>query len=181
MPYLRGPSQHFTTFILHFNMKNLFSTLVLGAMILFVSCKKIDSALVTQMDEKISAMEGETDGFDMNTQGIVSFSSLVDSAPEGLKADTTSGFDSLQTRVTSLRIKQEGTVSEFREVLEELKKVSSEYQAGKIPTDKAREQYGQLEFRLTKLEELLTLVGSLNDKAQTEYGKMMAEYRSKTE
>lgn len=162
-------------------MKNLFFILVFAPSILIVSCKKVDPALVSQMEDTVSAMESQTDQFDMNTQGIVSFAGLVDTAPEALKADTASGFVALQEKVTALRIKQETSVAEYKQVLGELKQASADYSAGKIPTDQARTQYENLNGRLTSIRELLDRVGALNDEAQTDYGKMMAEYRSKTE
>lgn len=166
---------------LKFSMKNLFSTLVFATITLLVSCKKVDPALVAQMDERIEALGSKTEGYDMNTQGIVSFASLVDTAPEELKIDTASGFPALHKKVTALRVKQEGTVSEYREVLAELQKLSADYAAGKVPTDQVRSRFTELDTRLTNIDELLKQVGALNDEAQTEYGKMMAEYRSKTE
>lgn len=162
-------------------MKNLFSTLVFAVITLLLSCKKVDPALVTQIDDTIAAMEAKTDEYDLNTQGILSFVTLVDSAPEGLKSDTSSGFAALHEKVKALRVKQEGTVSEFKQVLSDLQTVSVDYNAGKISTEQARAQYTTLNTRLVSMQELLVLVGRLNDEAQTEYGKMMAEYRSKTE
>ena len=162
-------------------MKNLLSIAVFVQLLLLFSCKKIDQTLLTQMNDTVAEMQTQTEQFDMNTQGILSFATLVDTAPEGLKADTTSGYAALQSKVTALKIKQQGTVSEFREILAELKTSAEAYAAGKITTDQARSQQETLSGRLTAIQELLGRVSQLNDEAQTEYGKMMAEYRSKTE
>ena len=162
-------------------MKNLFSIAIFAQLLLLVSCKKLDQTLLTQMNDTVAEMQTQTEQFDMNTQGILSFATLVDTAPEGLKADTLSGYAALQAKVTSIKIKQQGTVSEFREILAELQKSAEAYAAGKITTDEARSQQETLSGRLIAIKELLAHVGKLNDEAQTEYGKMMAEYRSKTE
>ena len=162
-------------------MKNLFSIAIFVQLLLLVACKKTDQALLTQMNDTVAEMQTQTEQFDMNTQGILSFATLVDTAPEGLKADTLSGYAALQAKVTSVKIKQQGTVSEFREILAELQKSAEAYAAGKIPTDEARSQQETLSGRLIAIKELLAHVSKINDEAQTEYGKMMAEYRSKTE
>lgn len=162
-------------------MKNLFPFFLLLQLVWAVSCNNVDQKLVAQMDDTVNAMQAYTGEFDMNTQGIVSFSNLVDAAPDALKNDTTSGFAALREKVTAFRIKQETTVTEFKQVLSDLQKTAAEYSAGKISTDDARKQHETLSARLAAIKELLALVGRLNDEAQTEYGKMMAEYRSKTE
>jgi hypothetical protein len=133
------------------------------------------------MNDTVAAMQTQTEEFDINTQGIVSFANLVEQAPEALRSDTTSGFAALEKKVTSIRIKQEGTVSEFKELVSELQQSAGEYAAGKITTDQARSQQESLSGRLIAIKELLVHVSNLNDEAQTQYGKMMAEYRSKTE
>lgn len=162
-------------------MKHLFSTFFFALLLSLVSCKKTDQNLLTQMNDTVSAMHTRTEEFDLNTQGIVNFANLVDVAPEALKSDTTSGFAQLHEKVTAIKIKQEGTVSEFKELLAELQRSAEEYAAGKITTDQARSQQETLNGRLTAIEALLKHVGELNDEAQTEYGKLMAEFRSKTE
>ncbi len=162
-------------------MKNLFSLFFFAPLLWVVSCKNIDQTLVSQMDETISSMQAQTGEFDMNTQGLVTFAQLVETAPETLKQDTSSGYADLIGKVTALRTKQAGTVTEFKEVLSDLQKTAADYAAGKITTEVARSQQDTLSARLLSMKDLLALVGKLNDEAQTEYGKMMAEYRSKTE
>lgn len=162
-------------------MKNLFSIVLFVQLIALNSCSKIDPALVTEMNDTIAFMQAQTADFDANTQGIVSFETLVNAAPEGLTADTTSGYQALHEKVTALRIKQESTVIEFKQLLAELQIASTDYAAGKINTEQARSQQQTLNGRLVAIKELLGRVAELNDEAQTEYGKMMAEYRSKTE
>lgn len=162
-------------------MKNLFSFFLFVQLLWAISCKNIDQSLVTQMDETLNAMQAQTGNFDMNTQGIASFSDLVDTAPEALKSDTSSGFAALREKVSVLRLKQESTVAEFKEILADLQATATEYNAGKISTEDARSRQETLRARLVAIQELLGRVGQMNDEAQTEYGKMMAEYRSKTE
>ncbi len=162
-------------------MKNLFSLFLFTQLLWLVACNNIDQALVAQMNETVDSMQAQTGDFDMNTQGIVSFSDLVDTAPEVLKSDTSSGFAALRKKVTTLRTKQEVTVIEFKQVLSDLQTAATSYDAGKISTEEARTKHEELRTRLVAIKDLLALVGRLNDEAQTEYGKMMAEYRSKTE
>ncbi|MCC6283563.1 MAG: hypothetical protein IT262_23355 [Saprospiraceae bacterium] len=162
-------------------MKNLFPLFLLLQLLWVVSCNNVDQKLVDQIDETVNAMQAYTGDFDMNTQGIISFSKLVDEAPEALKSDTSSGFAALREKVTSFLVKQEATVAEFKQVLSDLQKTGAEYSAGKISTEDARMKHETLSARLVSIKDLLALVGTLNDGAQTEYGKMMAEYRSKTE
>ena len=166
---------------LNFDMKNLFSLFLFAQLLWLVSCNNIDQTLVAQMNETVDSMQAQTGDFDMNTEGIVSFSDLVDTAPEVLKSDTSSGFAALRKKVTALRTKQEVTVIEFKQVLSDLQTASTSYSAGKINTEDARSKHEELRTRLVAIKDLLALVGRLNDEAQTEYGKMMAEYRSKTE
>ncbi len=162
-------------------MKNLFSLFLLLPLFLAISCKNVDQALVAQIEENIASMQAQTGDYDMNTQGIVNFADLVDTAPEALKNDTSSGYAVLREKVTAVRTKQEATVIEFKQVLGELQAAAAEYSAGKINTDQAEAKRAILMTRLVAIQELLGRVGQLNDEAQTEYGKMMAEYRSKTE
>lgn len=162
-------------------MKNLFSLFLLLPLFLAISCKNVDQALVAQIEENIASMQAQTGDYDMNTQGIVNFADLVDTAPEALKNDTSSGYAVLREKVTAVRTKQEATVIEYKQVLGELQAVATEYSAGKINTDQAEAKRVILMTRLIAIQELLGRVGQLNDEAQTEYGKMMAEYRSKTE
>ncbi len=162
-------------------MKNLFSLFLLLPLFLAVSCKNVDQALVAQMEENITSMQAQTGDYDMNTQGIVNFAELVDTAPEALKNDTSSGYAVLRNKVTAVRTKQEGTVAEFKQMLGELQATAADYGAGKINTEQAEAKRALLMTRLVAIQELLGRVGQLNDEAQTEYGKMMAEYRSKTE
>lgn len=162
-------------------MKNLFSLFLLLPLFLAISCKNVDQALVAQIEENIASMQAQTGDYDMNTQGIVNFADLVDTAPEALKNDTSSGYAVLREKVTAVRTKQEATVIEYKQVLGELQAVATEYSAGKINTDQAEAKRVILMTRLVAIQELLGRVGQLNDEAQTEYGKMMAEYRSKTE
>jgi len=72
-------------------------------------------------------------------------------------------------------------VREYKELLAELQRSAEEYASGKITTDQARSQQESLKGRLTAIEALLEHVGKLNEEAQTEYGKLMAEFKSKTE
>ncbi|MBK8429620.1 MAG: hypothetical protein IPL27_28365 [Lewinellaceae bacterium] len=162
-------------------MKNLFSLFLLLPLFLAISCKNVDQALVAQIEENIASMQAQTGDYDMNTQGIVNFADLVDTAPEALKNDTSSGYAVLREKVTAVRTKQEATVIEFKQVLGELQAAAAEYSAGKINTDQAEAKRVFLMTRLAAIQDLLGRVGQLNDEAQTEYGKMMAEYRSKTE
>jgi len=162
-------------------MKNLFFLFLLLQLFLAVSCKKVDTALVAQMDDTIASMQAKTGDYDMNTQGIVNFAQLVDAAPEALRNDTSSGYAALHEKVAAVRTKQEATVAEFKQVLGDLQTTSAEYSAGKISTEQAGAKRVLLTARLTAIQELLGRVTQLNDEAQTEYGKMMAEYRSKTE
>lgn len=162
-------------------MKNLFSLFLLLPLFLAISCKNVDQALVAQIEENIASMQAQTGDYDMNTQGIVNFADLVNTAPEALKNDTSSGYAVLREKVTAVRTKQEATVIEFKQVLGELQAAAAEYSAGKINTDQAEAKRAILMTRLVAIQELLGRVGQLNDEAQTEYGKMMAEYRSKTE
>ncbi len=162
-------------------MKNLFSLFLLLQLFLAVSCKNVDPALVAQMEENIASMQAHTGDYDMNTQGIVNFAQLVVTAPEALKNDTSSGYAALHEKVTAVRTKQEATVAEFKQVLGDLQTTSAEYSAGKISTEHASAKRVFLTSRLTAIQTLLDRVAQLNDEAQTEYGKMMAEYRSKTE
>lgn len=162
-------------------MKNLFSLFLLLQLFLAVSCKNVDPALVAQMEENITSMQAQTSEYDLNTQGIVNFAQLVDTAPDALKNDTSSGYAELHKKVTAVRTKQEGTVAEFKQLLGDLQTTSAEYSAGKITTEQAAAKRVLLTTRLTAIQELLGRVAQLNDEAQTEYGKMMAEYRSKTE
>jgi len=162
-------------------MKNLFSLFLLLQLFLAVSCKNVDQALVAQMEENITSMQAKTGDYDMNTQGIVNFAELVNTAPEALKNDTSSGYAVLRKKVTAVRTKQEGTVAEFKQMLGELQATAADYSAGKINTEQAEAKRALLMTRLAAIQELLGRVGQLNDEAQTEYGKMMAEYRSKTE
>ncbi|MCA0236117.1 MAG: hypothetical protein LCH81_07020 [Bacteroidetes bacterium] len=162
-------------------MKHLFSIFFFALLTVLVSCKKIDQDLLSQMNNTVSEMHTRTEAFDLNTQGIVQFANLVDAAPEALKNDTLSGFVKLHEKVTALKIKQEGTVREYKELLAELQRSAEEYASGKITTDQARSQQESLKGRLTAIEALLEHVGKLNEEAQTEYGKLMAEFKSKTE
>ncbi len=161
-------------------MKNLLWGFAAASVLAFAACQKKDAQLSSQMQEQITAGEAAVPANNTVSQSLSALVSQVEQAPEELKKDTTSQYQTVYRKISTLQPKFDKVSDDYEETLGKLKTLAADYSAGKVNAEEAKKQYEALQQQLQQMGSSLESYRKIYDEFSADYAKMMADFKGKS-